>query len=537
MAFPDVPGVVVPSPLGAADDAPVINAALASGASVVLLPAMTINCGSTLNIPYGVELRGAAFNAILWPGGTTQFPTALRFAAGVATCITMGTGSDNIPMALTNIHVTRAGTSAPPAGSIGVSVYGGYNVRLENVMVSRHAIGYSFKENVPAGAGISAKVSGLYSSAISDVHLLVDSWPELYINGGRLGQNGTEDLTCNAYIRVTGGAGSGAQGPNSLIVEQVQFNQGNVNAKPAHWIQFSSLVNTGSNALEYKFTDCHIEGVGTSFITSNSATDSITQLNIASCTFNQPEVPFFGLHANTTLNNCSITSCDIFTSLFRLAPTNQVNDLAVSNCRITPGETQLLFTGSSTVSFSDMSFGSNVRVGGSGVVNFSNPTFTAGSFVFGDPAYPRANKMSIVNYGAETSSIGIAINGVTTGIAYSLQTASWQFNGNRVDIAFRIGITNKGSQVGPVALTNLPVPFDLSYGGQGAGGGVLTLWENMSGLTSPVILSTQLSSGGAATQAGLWMSSATGRTAVTTSNLNPSVANPTRLFGTLSYTF
>lgn len=214
-----------------------------------------------------------------------------------------------------------------------------------------------------------------------------------------------------------------------------------------------------------------------------------------------------------------------------------MNDLAVSHCRITPGEIQLLLAGSSTASFSDMSFGSNVRVGGSGVVNFSNPTFTAGSFVFGDPAYPRTNKMSIVNYGAETSSIGIAINGVTSGITYSLQTASWQFNGNRVDVAFRIGITNKGSQVGPVALTNLPVPFDINYGGQGAGGGVLTLWENMSGLTSPIILSSQLSSGGAATQAGLWMSSATGRTAVTNSNLNPSVANPTRLFGTLSYIF
>lgn len=536
MAFPDVPGVVVPNPLGTADDSAVINAALSSGASVVFLPAMTLNCGSTLNIPYGVELRGAAFNAILWPGGTTQFPTTLRFAAGATTCITMGTGSDNIPMALTNIHVTRAGTAAPPAGSIGISVYGGYNVRLENVMASRQAIGYSFKTNAPAGNGISAKVLGIYSAAISDAHILVDTWPELYISGGRLGTNGSLDLTCNTYIRVTGGAGSGAQGPNSLIMEQVQFNQGS--AKPANWIQFNSLVNTGTNALEYKFTDCHIEGIAAAFLASNSATDSITQLNIASCTFNQPDVPFFSLHSNTSLNDCSIAGCDIYTSLFKLTPTTQVNNLVVSDCRITPGETQLLLAGSSTVSFSDMSFGANVKVGGSGTVNFANPTFTSGSFVFNDAAFlPRTNKMSIVNHGRETSSIGIAINGVTTGIAYSFQSASWQFNGNRVDIDFRLGITNKGSQIGPVALTNLPVPFDLNYGGQGAGGGVVTLWENMSGLTSPIILSTQLSSGGAATQAGLWMSSATGRSAVTDSNLNPSASNPTRLYGTLSYTF
>ncbi|MDO7834974.1 hypothetical protein Q4610_07920 [Sphingobium sp. HBC34] len=560
MAFLDVPGVVVPSlKLGTnansdeiTQNTNNINSALADANNkVVLLPAGVIYCNNTISMPYGVELRGAAFCPLL-PDGQGAIvpasppPTVLVFPTTVSPCITMGNGTANIPGALTNIHISRLQTTiqSPAWTGTGIYVHGGYNIRIENVMVSRQAIGYYFK-NTPSngGVGISAKINGIYSSAITDTHILMDTWPELYISGGRLGQNGGTDLACNSYVRVTGGSGNGAQGPNSLIVNQVQFNQGF--SKPKYWLEFSSLINSDSNALEYKFDNCHIEGVGYAFIKSDFATESITQLNITNCTFNEPSIPFFDLSTATTLNDCSIHSCHIFTSNFNLQPNNQINNLSVCNSLLSPMSApasppslvmQLIVPANSTVTFSDTCFGGNVKIGGAGNVSFTNPSFKKGAFVF-DTNVPRTGKMFVSNLGYEVIDIiGIAI-GTSTNVTYGYRTASWQFSGNKINVDFRISITNKNNLTGPVAVTNLPVPFDLNHGGQAAGGGIVTLVDNVSGLTSPIILSPKKDSGNQATQMGLWMSTATGLTQVTGANLNPSISSPTRIFGHFSYTF
>ncbi|WP_367349666.1 hypothetical protein [Sphingobium yanoikuyae] len=559
MAFPEDAGITVPSGLifgpGADGTARAANTAAINTAlqayPVVLLPAQTIYCSGAIEIPYGVELRGATFNPSYVPANTDFYRTTLVFPATLSSCVVIKQTDpiQNTPLAISNIHISReAMPISPTTEAYGIDIEGGYNVRIENVMVSRQYVGYRFKTNIEDSAGISAKITGIYSAAISKAHILIDSWPELYITGGRLGQSGPGDVACTSFIRVTGGSGpeGGAQGPNTIFINQVQFNQSD--ASVTNWLEFNNLVNVFANARLFKFEECYIENITGSFIAATGSTPSIADLTVNNCSMLDQRAKLMSLpKATAALDNVTFSSCGIACSGFTLNQDKTITNLIFSSCYITVPLISPTVAGTaadlnlrnhSTVRFSDTSFGGNVYIAGdlTSVLQFSNPIFTAGSFQL----RPRADRKLITfisNFGAETDAIGLSINGNSTGFIHSFKTAAWQFSGNKVEIDFRIGITARPtSPTGQVAIGKLPVPFDLDHYGQGAGGGIVTLMDNVTGLTSPMVLSPTVI-GGDALYMGLWMSSSTGLAPVTNANLNPSTANPTRLFGTLSYTF
>ncbi len=136
--------------------------------------------------------------------------------------------------------------------------------------------------------------------------MVADNWPELFVSQGRLGVNGDSDYACNAYLRLTGGTGPGAPGPNGIYFHQVQCNQGL--AVPAHGVEWVNVSNTNSNCVEFKFHQCHFEGVGAAFFHTDASCAELTILDIMGCTFNNPTIPFFDLNPATRLVVCNITN-------------------------------------------------------------------------------------------------------------------------------------------------------------------------------------------------------------------------------------
>lgn len=318
---------------GVTDDLIAFQAALASDADSIFVSVGEYRLSAGITVPGGKRLFSAGFIPGNPPGGTK-----LIFDLSVATCVTLdGTGLTTV--GFSGFTVTRAAGTIP-AGSIGVFVNLGYQMNIDNICSDRHAIGYKW---LAAGSdGISSDCFRLYTGAITEYHLVVDSWPELRVSLSRFGMNGSGNQTCTAYLEITGGTGIGGIGPNSLIFNQCQFNQG-ANF-PSYWVELIDLVGEFATAAEYKFQECHIEGITTAAIKTTSNVSGIDRFTLVNNTFNNPTVPFFDLDAATRPFQWFFSDNFFFCSTFTLAPTLSFQRVTITGGRISGTSS---FTGAS----------------------------------------------------------------------------------------------------------------------------------------------------------------------------------------------
>lgn len=462
------------------DDYAALVASFASGVTSIFVPPLACRVASALTIPNGIRVYSEGFIA-----GSPATGCRLVFDLAVATCVTIGSAGLNSGT-LEGITVTRA-AGAIPAGSIGVLVNTGYNISIMDVLSDRQAIGWKFLGTAPNG--IAAMLTRCYTSGITENHIVPDGWPELRWTQGRIGANGSNNFAANAYIKCQNTAG-GASYPNGLFFDNVQYNQGN--NPPAYWIDFSAM---GSSALEFKFTDCHVENLTTAYIRNTASAVHIDRLSIKGCTLNT-SVPFLALDSTTQINQWEIIGNELAISTFDLSNVVAINGLQVvgntiSGCTATFTST---VTGNKAQN-ATASFVGNTWFSAS-AVTLNGEKWA--SLIFAD-TFASTSTLTINTTSANVSvlspnkSLGswtpaLNFGGSQVGITYGTQSGAWHITGSMVTYLFKITLTNKGAQVGVATITGFPVSQNAGNF-QTGGGGIVTASANMAGLaTAPIIL-------------------------------------------------
>ncbi len=463
-----------------------------------------------ITVPPGCDAGGLAG----LPNENAVAGSTLVFDLAVDHCVTIIGDSSNGTANLHDTAVTRA-AGAIPSGSLGVFLNTGYNCQIDNVSSTRHAIGFYFLSAGPNG--IACKAARLSSAAISDAHLVADTWPELHVIQSRFGANGSVDMACNAYVRITGG-GLGGAGPNGVFFTQCQFNQG-ANA-PDYGVDFVNMTHTDSNALEFKWSQCHFEGVAVAIIKSDASCAFLNRLNFTDCTVNCPTTPMLALNAGTEPADWSIHGNQLYVSTFTLAPTVAFSKVAISNNVITA--TGLLTApAGSTISLSNNNWNA-LTIAGAGNFSIVGDRMNAGVFT-----NSCTGKVTYINpdLSAMTWTPALKFGGASVGLTYSLQVGEYQSVGSYVTASFGLTLTAKGSSTGSATIAGLPVTASASFGS--AGGGASAYALNLAGLSSPVTVT----SGGGMSSLQLYETGATGVTALTEGNFT----DTSSIYGTVTY--
>jgi hypothetical protein len=504
---------------GSTDDSSAIQNALNVGGRIIL-PCSTFRVASGITVPQGSYLTGQTCgdSSTVTPGATLQCDLS------VATCLTLGGSSaTNGGVTVDSVRVTRAAGTIP-ANSIGVLVQNLYNVYLSNVFSQRHSIGFEFLSN-GTSYGISAQADRLFTCAITDAHVVYNTWAELRITNSRFGCNGGADFTNNDFIRITGGSTSNAAaGPNTLYVANTQFNQG-VNTVGC-WLHFASqtpgsIADTG----DLSFVNIHVETIGTAYVCSDSTWTSITRLKIDNAHFNTVK-PFLSLNAATTANNWQFSN-SYFAGAFSFAPASQFNFVSLSNNYFLGAVSTTGVSSSTWVSTGNTYDNGLTYAGSFGELTSVGDQMPSGSFTFTatGSAHNWAN-FDGSTFASGTWTPGVSFGGGTTGLTYSRQAGRYQIVGNQIIIGYSVILTAVGSSTGVAALTGLPFTVENIVGAAG-GGGALNNYSNFSTLTGAVIASVNV---GAATM-NLLQTGSTGVSSVTNSNFT----NTATLNGTAVY--
>jgi hypothetical protein len=266
------------------DDSAAIQNAVNVGGKVIV-PPYIFRLASGITVTTATMISGDAMQPYNAPSGS-EFLCDLS----VTTCLSLNT---SVGVGVENLIIGRA-AGTPPTGSIGLKVQT-YNPTIRNVFSLSHAIGFYF-----GSSGIAAYVSNIYTGAITDAHVVVDSWPELRIAHSRFGMNGGGDVISTTYIRLKGGSVSNpSSGPNTLILVSDQFNQGANYV--SHWIEWvsqlsGSIADTGNVVVD----DSYIEGVHDAYLYSDSSWTTLSRLQLTNNLFNSPYAPNF-----TVLNSAT----------------------------------------------------------------------------------------------------------------------------------------------------------------------------------------------------------------------------------------
>lgn len=513
---------------GVADALAAFNAALASGAKRVFVPDPVVSyfLSAGITIPRGVTLEGASMLPGSPPAGTT-----LLFANSVAVCVTLNggtTGTGGGTSSLRRMVINRSGTA--PAGSTGVKIQGQYNSIMEDVFSLNHDNGFYWlgqggTGSLPLANGIASSATRIYTGKISDTHFVVDSWPELRVSQGRAGMNGTGDLVGNAFVKITSptGGGGGA-GPNTIIFNNFQFNQGQVG--PLNWLSFVNNQANVGNQVIYQFNNCHIEGITGAYIKADSASPYIQKLTVSNTVFNT-RVPLFDFPSTLEIDAMKFMGCNIAASTIN--PTLQyLNGLTFCGCSMSSVVATFAAPANKNWNLNlignDWGGSSSVAISGSGwnnalildIFSFS-ATFTDTS---GSPNINRLTPNQLSGLWVPQLQIG----GATTGIVASTATGNWQLVGRVLTLNYKIILTSKGALTGSLTIGGLPFP----PGGNALDGscGPIAYVQNFVGLTGAIMAYARNSA-----TLGILQAGAAGTSAVTDANL----ANNSYFYGAISY--
>lgn len=464
--------------------------------------------------------------------GNDQRSTKLIFANNVPVCLALdGVLPSGVGGGTSSAHklvVTRQGT--PPAGAIGVQVRGQYNSILEDIFSFNHQINYSFyghggrTDNASAN-GIASTCSRVFSGGAYDVHFEIDSWPELRVTGGRAGMNGYGDAAANAHVRITSpSGGSGGAGPNTIIFDNYQFNQGGT-AGPTNFLSFVNNQASAGNQAIFMFSNCHIEHITGAYIKTDANSRWIQRLSFTSVTFNDI-IPMFDLSVNTEIDSLKFTGCDIAASTFNPV-VNYINGLQAvgNNFSGTIATLTAPPTNNWCIAFSGNTWGSgaSLTLGGTGWAEGSfYDSFSFGSNFVDNTGSPNVTYVQpkvalsswtpVVNIGGSPTGVAGAFSGV------------YQRIGRLVVLNFRLSFTSKGSNTGPVTITGLP--FAPAGSALDASSGMCAYVQNCPGLTGQMSVHMKDTA-----QMELRQAYASGTNTVTDANL----ASNTFIVGSLSY--
>ena len=469
---------------GSTDDGVALQAALDSGAALVQAkPGVTYRTDQTITIPSGVTLDGMCFLP-----GNPALGTQIIGGASVSPVINLTAGTANGTASLKNITIGRV-SGTPNSARIGVKVFDGYNQQLENVLSDNHGICWQIQGHPSGGYGLGVQLNNCHSSRAVDVHAELDSFAEIYWNGGRFGRNGSGDYQGTAHVRIKGGVAATAGGPNTVKFDRLQFNEGSGGIN--YWLQYVSLGSGGVPSIDatvFNFTDCHIEGPDTALIISDSSWNLIDRFTMVGCTVNAPGTPMFALNAGTQVGHWDLIANKFYVSTFTLAPTNGFVAFNMTGGFIL-GSMSLTGVSGSTASLNGVGHGGNATLAGVwGSLDYVGCYFTGGSLTA--TATGLVNILS-ANQQQGTWTPSLTINGSTTGITQSASIGYYQLIGRAMMVSFSITLTSKGTGTGLVAISGLPAP---ELGTAAMGGAALTHYLNCVGLAGPLV--ANLAAGG-----------------------------------------
>jgi hypothetical protein len=456
------------------DNSPIITAALATY-PYVRGRAAAYYCNSGITVPDGKTFEGDVFFANL----AEPFGSQLIFANNVPTCVQVGTGNTNNPAGFTKWQVRRQGAT-PPAGSIGILFAAGQSPKFDWIGSCNHAVCIEFAVQSGSPAGITAQGMGIYTAGATDAHIVDNTWPELFLTLVRTGCNGGVDANCNTHWRITGG-GPGGNGPNGLQVVNWQSNQGQNTA--AYWLQLVNLIDTASNAVEFRFAEGHAEGMGTACIMTDASCAFLNRLNITDTEFNAPGIEMWAINAATQFSDVFISGCNCFTTTWTFEPAiapnvfNVVNSFLGSTCTIsTPPN--------STMNYSNCAFG-NLVLSGAGNIVFSGCNLIGGSLT--NTATGRVIASNNSNFsGSRNWTPALQFGGAAVGLTTSFDSGEYEWLSlDTVRITYSIILTAVGSSTGSATIANLPAISNPVFGS--AAGGPLGFYANMQSLSGPLL--------------------------------------------------
>ena len=306
---------------GVTDDGAALNTAFAAVArnhAKLMLPAKTYFSARPLVLSAGM-IEGIGFE----PGFPPGVPQ-IKCASTVSPCLSVG--ASNSQASVRKLTVSHVG--APAATAIGIEVVDAYNTILEDIMSFNHGVCYSFLAHSETGRGLGAQMTRAFSSKCADAHIVVDTWPELRINQGRFGAIGSQD-PANAFIRIQGGTAQTAGGPNTLDVENAQFNGG----ATKHFVEFVNLGAGGVPAIDatdFKFHGLHVEGIFGAYFYSDASWNIVNRLNVSGSSFND-RTPFLDLNPASQVSEWNLENNQIFGPLAFVSSRNENALLIIGN--------------------------------------------------------------------------------------------------------------------------------------------------------------------------------------------------------------
>lgn len=455
------------------DQAPYIQAAINEAASAgqgrVFAPAGQFRCASGITIPNGVELVGVACTPA--SGATTG--TILVFDATVSVCVTMGAVSNNDTCSLKDIYIARAG-GQPASTTVGVKVLDGLQCVIDNVFIANHGIGLWLRADSPYGLGFAS--DRLFMGQIVDAYVVQDGWSEARFERFRFGTDGPADYSCNAFVRITGGSTSNASaGPNTLVLMNGQFNQGNASATVGALLQYSnqlagSISDLGNTVIE----GCHAEGFNYT-IQSDATWTNIKRVRLANSSL-YDNIDTFSLNAATTFTESTIIGCLILH--LNLPATAAPSSVRIADNEVATGPSSVALSGTATIEVRGNQFASGFSVTGTltgGAAVFSGNVVTGSTFACSVvSAY-----LDIDQPGwAGTWTPALTFAGGATGMTYASQSGTYHIHNGYVDAWFDVELSALGSSTG-VAQISLPLPSLMTTHANGIG----TMSE-MSGMQS-----------------------------------------------------
>lgn len=441
------------------------------------LPGGRYRVAATFAVPVGVLLEG---EGIISPVQGTTTGTVIVGDLAVTPVVKLGNATLT-GLAASGITVLRA-AGVPSTVSQGLMVDGGQGVILEDVFSFGH--GEPFRLNGQAGGlntGLGWFLNRCFSGGAYGSHVVLDTVPEVRFNQCRLGVNGFGDQNCHAYVKVTGGIAAAAGGPNTIIFDNTQFNQGQNSVD--HVVSLVGLVYPGDD-VSFAPTfigGSHVEPVAVSVLHTDASWVNLSRVGAVGATFNCPDADFFDLNAATAINEMRISGSFIGCATF--APNvDTVNGLVLGANVFTAGCEVTLDSGT---------------VGNWTVSSLGN-TFQDGAkqVVKGDRWFGRSVFMDSFNVGCTSDFSGIGPNTVKN-VSVATPGATWlawtprlnfggahvgtvydgaftagalQVIGGRVFMEFRIKLTNKGTSVGAATVTGFPITQSPGSFQTGAGG-------------------------------------------------------------------
>lgn len=479
---------------GVTDDSGAIQAALnvaavtttANNRQPVVLPAgANYFLASGITIPPTVYMYGQGNDP-----SQNGFSTTLTCALAVPTCITIG-GFNAAPGAgLSNVNVWRQ-SGTIPAGSIGVLVQDGTQVTMSHVGIYRNAVALKLaKDPNGVGGGLGFNGDNIYTGAVSDAHLVMDTWAEARFVNSRFGSNGGLDMNATTYIRIQGGSTTeGGAGPNGLFMVNCQMNQGG-GGSPMHGIEFVNQTAGSISAMdEFYFVNTHWENIATggAFIYSDGTWPSIEAIRIQNSWFSPDNsgTNFMALNAGTTLNQFFLGSSYVGDP-FVLAPTNAFSEVILQGNSL---QTNVTVSGAGTTS-------TFVSTG-----NVIDGTLTlTGTFKALKEADAAVSSLAFSATGTNTNSINldytgtwtptITFGGASTGNVYSHQSGTYHISGPMICGTYRVGLSTLGSATGGAGIGGQPFPSSSEDSTNG-GGGIIVGSSGTTGVGGSSTLTTQ----------------------------------------------